>query len=177
MIQTKMNGTDSICACEKTRVTAPGIHQADWEKAGHDRWKAFVNANPEIRLAKGGYSPPCLEAFVTPHRHCMNHHRLSEVMPGGILDHWHTAQVGYKEVVVVSQPYGHDTAKSWALEGGYSVVMVNAGTDRSWYFPGTAYLVLIGRPESVVKVNLEYSVSGCAPIPAGCRYGGSPLPH
>ena len=114
---------------------------------------------------------------MTPYRHCMNHHRLSEVMPGGILDHWHTAQVGYKEVVVVSQPYGHDTAKSWALEGGYSVVMVNAGTDRSWYFPGTAYLVLIGRPESVVKVNLEYSVSGCAPIPAGCRYGGSPLPH
>lgn len=169
MIKKMMNGPSNICTCEKAGPRSSGIHANDWKKAGRDRWLAFTKANQELCLTVGAYKPPCLEAFVTPHRRCKHHQRLDTVMGHNLLDHWHSVSVGWKELCVVSQPYYPEAAGPWQLSEGDSVVVVNAGPDKSWYFPGVASLLLIGRPESIAKVNLTYSVSDCSPIPKGCR--------
>ena len=105
------------------------------------------------------------EALTTPHRQCRHHERLS----GNSLDHWHAIQVSYKEVVVVSQPYSSEDQRFREALRRHGLGLVNAGEDRSWYFPGSSSLVLIGRAESIAKVDVAYDVSGCAPPPAGCR--------
>ena len=172
MITQMMKGPVSICPHREQRVPRrPGIHETDWHQAGRERWQAFVKANPDARISRG--RPRCLESLVTPHYVC-KHTLLGRVMGHPVLDHWHTIIVGYKERVIISQPYlGHISDPSqeigpWETRTDL-VVGVDAGKDKSWYFPGMASLFLIGTAEAVAKVNLDYSVEGCAPIPKGCR--------
>ena len=167
MITKMINGVVGICPhyAGETRINKPGIHHEEWVRAGHDRWKAFTQANPELRLTKGLWKPTCYKALTTPHRNCRHHERLQSLCT---LDHWHTVQVGYKEIVMVSQPYYCEDQQFQDGLRRHGLDLVNAGDDRSWYFPGRASLVLIGRAESIAKVDVAYDVSGCAPPPADC---------
>ena len=75
--------------------------------------------------------------------------------------------------MIVSQPYLADVSHAKAgLRDALvrlSLVIVDGGKDRSWYFPNATSLVLIGTSAAVAEVNLDYDVSQCAPIPKGCR--------
>ena len=168
MITEMVNGVNDICTHREDGGNSrkPGIHEEEWIKAGHDRWTAFTKANPDLSLTRGLWKPTCFEALTKLHYSCRHHERLNS---GGILDHWHTVQVGYKEVAVVSQPYYYEAPQFQEDLRRHGLDLVNAGEDRSWYFPGASSLILIGRAESISKVHVAYDVSGCAPLPAGCR--------
>ena len=166
MITAVRNGAGGICGCGSREVRwQQRIHQAAWEKAGHDRWRTFVSANPELHLTAGDWHPKCLETLITPHRNCKHQRIHKGWLP---LDHWHTAQTGYKEVVIVSQPYQVETRTLW-VDGRGPVSIVDAGKDRSWYFPQHTHLVLIGQPSAIAKIDLTYNVNNCSQIPEGCR--------
>ena len=75
---------------------------------------------------------------------------------------------GHREDILVAQPYS-DLIRYPEELRNLGLGTMKGGVDRSWHFPGSTYLVLIGSARILSSVNIDYDVSGCAPIPADCR--------
>lgn len=170
MIKTMHNEPLSICGCgEAGSRPSARPHHAAWMEAGASRWRAFVEANPGLSSVRNEYRVPCLEALERPHRRCKYHARIPV---GSIFDHWHMVK-SEAGLIAVCQPYHYEPEAAKVLtearRRGLDLRIVNAGAERSWYFPGDAYLVLIGTSRAIAEVRVDYDVSGCAPIPEGCR--------
>ena len=167
-------------------------HQGDCLTAyGRQLLEAFRDANPGVSFAES--NNPCLSIIGA--KRTNRHHPCDSMYLGGIIDHEGAARIGEDQPVYIPQPYL--TAHYGKLDGeketarlaesiakgggclrrslsGMTLTVRYAGAGRSWYYPGSTALWVVGTPGAVAALNFEYQPP--APPPAMSQRGEKPEP-
>lgn len=123
-------------------------HVDEWNRLGRHLEKAFTEANPGIVPVK----PSTLNNS--------EFRRFREPLPW--LDH--TGRIRDRaggEIVYISQPYtppavGTILLPRYKSQTPKELTIVNAGQMRSWYYLGASHLVVLGPPEAIESICLDY---------------------
>ena len=138
------------------RVTPPmcGCNPQPCEHDGTGRsqrtFEAFRQHNPDLQYSS---RPACPQEMLDPQHECSPDLGCFRFCPR-ILDHHETARFPDGRTLIVSQPYG-DRTPSWHNQPE-GLQIRTSGPNKSWCNPGMTRLLLIGTPETVARINLDY---------------------
>ena len=137
-----------------------------WKKYAQAVFDAFREANPSLLYQ---LNPRCI-GMAAPGRH-----RCAKECTGTnqrVMDHAELARFPDGARVIITHPYDMDEAAREketrdAQDTLPGAVIRCGGKERSWYFPQHSSLTVIGQPEAVDRVNLDYQLPN-GMEPAGC---------
>ena len=132
-------------------------HNRAWKKYSALLLQSFRDANPDV-----------VPVGKSSRGHCLHHlwgrpcrlkkcdsYRNSESVQGYNFDHAEYWRVPSGHRVIVNQPYGDCTPNPL-------LAYLDGGTERSWYFPHTSSLFVVGFPDDVREICVTYPVP---PVP------------
>ena len=149
----------------RPRATNAGCNIA-WSAYSETLFKAFQEANPDLQYKE--HHPCILEAQSRNHR-CPrpNCGRVR----GRPLDHDELVRFPDTEKIIISHPYHYgedynDDLAAWKRHVPNIEILIG-GSERSWYFPRSSSLVIVGQEQILERIDLDYPLPAIG-APTGC---------
>ena len=176
----------TVCTGTEECEYEPKLESARWRPSGcnlawrvysWDIFRAFQDANPDLQYRKG--TPDCLlEAGEKRHKCYGRQHRgeRGNLLLDGFMRHHELARFPDGRKIMVCQPYLDAREDDWIRESvePWRELMPDlafrlGGTARSWYYPGSSSLLIIGDSEVLERLNTSYEIPS-GNRPSGCVY-------
>ena len=153
---------------ERIRRTKSGCNQM-WRKHSEALFQAFMDANPGVMFRDRGLD--CVNEVEPNHRCYRRGHRH---LNGPPIDHAELCRLPNGSRFIISQPYCHEKLcqrcltqmQQWQVEMP-NLCWTSGKSQRSWYFPNNANLLLLGTQETLDSINLGYPIP-TETQPTGC---------
>ena len=154
------------------RISSGGCNRL-WRKHSRAVFEAFIAANPEVMFRRKNLQ--CVAELTPPHRNGSENHRH---MDGWPIDHAEICRLPDGSRFIISQTYCKDELCNTCLEKLEEwqktiprLTWTAAGRERSWYFPGSANLIVLADEATLGRLVLDYLVPE-ETKPTGCRRYG-----
>lgn len=136
-----------MCACDPQPCEHAGLSLSG------RTFELFRHQNSNLQYSS---RPACPREILDAGHECSYEKGCFSFHPG-LLDHHETARFPDGQHVIISHPYV-DRSQSWPgkPEG---LAVRTSDPEQSWFNPGMTRLVLIGAPEALERVNLDYEVN------------------
>ena len=147
------------------RVLSSGCNVA-WRTYSEAVFDAFQQANPDLHYKD--HRACVLEAQARNHR-CPRPNCTR--IRGEALDHDELVRYPDNEKLIISHPYPSEANYERDLTEWKNhlpeISLINAGIERSWYFPHASSLIIVGQEDVLERVNLDYELP-LELAPTGC---------
>ena len=133
-------------------------------KQARQSWRAFdqfIEANPHVSVRRSQVDP-CENLLRTGRRHW--HYNASEkyqkgkqIDHGSWSDHPELWKVSKKpeDIFLIAHPYNEPGKFTEPISDDLQAIRLPK--KYSWYYPNQTFLVLIGRPEIISQINIDYT--------------------
>ena len=141
-----------------------------WREYSEDIFQAFMNANPTVMFRRNRPLKSVME--IDPKYRCQKwDHFSSSQHP---MDHTDLCRLPDGRRFIISQPYCTYPECPLCAESIAerqteipNLTCIRAGTERSWYYPASSNLMVIGTPDVLETLILDYPAP-TGRIPLGC---------